>query len=216
MAPGFSVRGGRRRTADAHGRAGRPDRKRRPRDRPALSVLVVDGQRGLRFRARQHLARSPRAPLLQPRRGARGVRRTASSRPPIARALMQADLWSAYDMLHTILDAPARDVGCRRRRTRITCPDAPSPLRHDDARAGVVGGARSPRCQTRTRPPRRRSGSPICCERRATWMEIRWLPQRSHDSAAGHRRATRVFVRPAKPPKDERAFLNQFREGAGR
>src|SRR6059058_5540628 len=32
----------------------------------------------------------------------RGVQWTAASRPPLARALMQADLWAAFDMLHAL------------------------------------------------------------------------------------------------------------------
>jgi hypothetical protein len=50
---------------------------------------------------------------------------------------------------------------------------------------------------------------------RTTWMEIRWFPLRSHDQAAGHRRATRVFLRPSESPNDQAAFLNRFREGHG-
>jgi hypothetical protein len=52
-----------------------------------------------------HILREPRFSMFVA--ALESVRRTAASRPPLARALMQADLWSAYDMLHTIM-APGR------------------------------------------------------------------------------------------------------------
>jgi hypothetical protein len=47
------------------------------------------------------------------------------------------------------------------------------------------------------------------------WMEVRWLDHRSHDEAAGYRRAARVFVQPAVRPGDATAFLNQLRDRHG-
>jgi hypothetical protein len=143
-----------------------------------------------------------------------GVRRTASSRPGVARALMQADLWSAYDMLHTIL-APrpgrrAADAGERELRARTLLP-----LIATTMRALALSEKEIAALPDTYSAAVRQLGLPDLLGNRSGWIEIRWLPQRIHDTAAGHRRATRVFLRPAQPPKDERAFLNQFRAHQG-
>ena len=80
--------------AAAHRSPGHAHRGRRPRHRPAVSVVALDEQRelGLRARRRLRLLQEPRhAQFLA---ALQGVQRTAASRPPLARALMQADLWS--------------------------------------------------------------------------------------------------------------------------
>jgi hypothetical protein len=143
-----------------------------------------------------------------------GVRQTASSRPPIARALMQADLWSTYDMLHTILvSRPGRrtvDAGERELRARTLLPVVATTMR-----ALALSAKEIAALPDTYSAAAKRLGLPELLRTRSEWMEIRWLPRRSHDSAAGHRRATRVFVRPSKRPTDERAFLDQFREHQG-
>jgi hypothetical protein len=142
------------------------------------------------------------------------VRRTARSRPPVARALMQADLWSAYDMLHTIL-APrpgrrAAEAGERELRARTLLPLVATTMRAlalSDKEIAALPDTYSTAAM--------KLGLPDLMGNRSGWMEIRWMPQRFHDSAAGHRRATRVFLRPTKRANDERAFLNQFRAHQG-
>jgi hypothetical protein len=142
------------------------------------------------------------------------VRRTASSRPPMARALMQVDLWSAYDMLHTA-SAPRRgpppfDAAEREQRARALLPLIATTLHAlalSDKEIAALPDTYSAAAK--------RLGLPDLLASRSDWMEIRWMPRRSHDVAAGHRRATRVFLRPAKRPSDERAFLNRLREGHG-
>jgi hypothetical protein len=142
------------------------------------------------------------------------VRRTASSRPPIARALMQADLWSAYDMLHTTLTPrrgpQAADAAEREQRARTLLPLIATTLR-----ALALSAPEIAALPDTYSAAAKRLGLPDLLGNRSDWMEIRWTPRRSHDVAAGHRRAARVFVRPAKRPSDERAFLNRFREGQG-
>jgi hypothetical protein len=132
----------------------------------------------------------------------------------MARALMQADLWSAYDMFHTILaPRPGRrgaDAGERESRARTLLPLIASTLRAlalSEQEIAALPDTYSTAAKT--------LGLPDLLGRRSDWMEIRWLPQRSHDVAAGHRRATRVFFRPAKRPANERTFLNRFRAQQG-
>lgn len=147
-----------------------------------------------------------------------GVQRTAASRPPLARALMQADLWSAFDMLHALTRS--------RRAMQATCPVALQPRQQqelDRAETLLPPLATTMRALALSRDEiaglpdtysaaATRLGLPDLLANRDGWMEIRWFPRRSHDDAAGYRRAARVFARPAAPPDDDAAFLNRLRE----
>jgi len=42
-------------------------------------------------------------------------------------------------------------------------------------------------------------------------VEVKWFPDRLHDVSVDYRRVTRVFLKPARPPKDMQKFLNDFR-----
>ena len=43
------------------------------------------------------------------------------------------------------------------------------------------------------------------------WVEVKWFPHRLHDASADYQRVTRVFLKPARTPKDMQKFLNGFR-----
>src|SRR5262249_7466657 len=49
----------------------------------------------------------------------------------------------------------------------------------------------------------------------SAWLEVRREPNRFHDHAADHRRAARVFVKPAKPPHNVPEFLEGLRDAHG-
>ena len=173
-----------------------------------MGSTAFDFERGSTFR----VLREPRYSQLTA--ALENVRRTAGSRPPVARALMQADLWSAYDMLHTTLaprrGRPASDAGEREQRARVLLPLLATTMRAlalSEKEIAVLPDTYSAAAK--------KLGLPDLLGNRNGWMEIRWLPQRTHDTAAGHRRATRVFFRPAKRPNDYRAFLNQLRAHHG-
>ena len=152
-----------------------------------------------------------------------GVQRTAASRPPLARALMQADLWSAFDMLHALTRI--------RRAREATCPVAPQPRQHTSRsrtvrrrccrfwrrtmRALALSREEIARLPDTYSAAAKRLGLPNLLANDNGWMEIRWFPRRSHDDAAGYRRAARVFARPAARPDDEAAFLNRLGEQQG-
>jgi hypothetical protein len=143
-----------------------------------------------------------------------GVRSTASSRTPLARALMQADLWSAYDMLHTAVSprpGPRAADGAERELRAATL----LPLIATTMRALALSEKEIAALPDTYSAAAKKLALADLFGGQSEWMEIRWMPRRSHDTAAGHRRAARVFVRPAKRPADERAFLNQFRQGQG-
>jgi hypothetical protein len=45
----------------------------------------------------------------------------------------------------------------------------------------------------------------------AGWVEVQWFPHRLHDSAAGYRRVTRVFLKPTRAQPDMQKFLTDLR-----
>jgi hypothetical protein len=142
-----------------------------------------------------------------------GVRRTAPSRPPLARALMQSDLWSVYDMLHAMTRlrrGPSAGDSAERERAQVLLP-----LVAKTMRALALSREEIARLPDTYSAAAMALGLPDLLGDRTAWMEIRWFPLRSHEQAAGHRRAARVFFRPSQWPNDEAAFLNRFREGQG-
>ena len=142
-----------------------------------------------------------------------GVRRTAASRPPLARALMQSDLWSAYDMLHAMTRlrrGPSAGDSAERERAQALLPLVATTMR-----TLALSGEEIARLPDTYSAAAMALGLPDVLGDRTAWMEIRWFPLRSHEQAAGHRRAARVFFRPSEWPNDEGAFLNRFRERQG-
>ena len=142
-----------------------------------------------------------------------GVRRTAPSRQPLARALMQADLWSVHDMLHAMTRlrrGPSAGNSAERERAQRLLPLVATTMR-----ALALSGEEIARLPDTYSAAAMALGLPDLLGDRTGWMEIRWFPLRSHDQAAGHRRAARVFFRPSEWPNDEAAFLNRFRERHG-
>lgn len=143
-----------------------------------------------------------------------GVRRTALSRSPLARALMQADLWSTFDMLHAITrprqGRSTAEGEERRARTKTLLLQIATTMR-----ALALSSEEIAKLPDTYSAAARSLGLPDLLGSRNGWMEIRWLPDRSHDYAAMHRRAARVFFRAATRPGGESAFLNQFRTEQG-
>jgi hypothetical protein len=143
-----------------------------------------------------------------------GVRRTARSRPPLGRALMQADLWSAHDMLDAMTrlqrGRAASDRGEREQRAHALLLRLAATMR-----ALALSGEEIARLPDTYSAAAMALGLPDLLGDRTAWMEIRWFPLRSHDQAAGHRRAARVFLLPSQWPNDEAAFLNRFRGAQG-
>jgi hypothetical protein len=128
-----------------------------------------------------------------------------SSHDAMARAMMQSDLWSAYDMVFRYqhyqqqeeselaqhrLEALAL-LGQSLRKVALTpeeigaLPDNYAMARMKYALPDLFG----------------KSG----------WVEVQRFPHRLHDASADYRRVTRVFLKPARTPKDMQKFLNDFR-----
>jgi hypothetical protein len=122
------------------------------------------------------------------------------ARTPIARALMQSDLWATYDIIFQnlrrvdrtqavlILEMLARMI----RKVALT-PEEIAAL-PDNYAAGM-----------------RRLRLPDVFGPQGLWIEVEWEPGRLHDSSADYRRSTRVFLIPGPGVSDIRSFLEAFR-----
>jgi len=122
-------------------------------------------------------------------------------RSPLARALMQSDLWGAHDILSVpFLRADEKDLGKLRltvldlisrliKKIALT-PEEISTLR-DNYSAAV-----------------REHSFPDVFAKDGGWVEVLWFYPRAHDEVAGFRRTARVFVKPKMPQRDVQQFLN--------
>jgi hypothetical protein len=141
---------------------------------------------------------------------------SAAERPPLARALMQADLWAVYDMLHTV---PRLRPG----RRGSTSDSVLRTQRIEDLMPLLAGAIRAlalTRAEIEALPDNYAAGAragelPALFSRESGWMEVRSFHERLHESAAMNRRVTRVFVKPAERPRSEAAFLKGLSQGQG-
>ncbi|HWB02001.1 MAG TPA: hypothetical protein VG796_03190 [Verrucomicrobiales bacterium] len=129
------------------------------------------------------------------------------TRPPLERALMQSDLWGAYDFL-------SREV------TAWILKDAPIPLyrgRQAELRkplAQLIKKIALSPDEIKALPDNYRSAKsahalPDLFADGGEWIEVLWFPGREHDRAAQHRRAARVFLKPKQKPEDRQKFVQR-------
>ena len=151
-----------------------------------------------------------------------GVRMTARSRPPLARALMQADLWAAFDIVHAFtLLAPSK---IEARRTGRSTDDVRERVQYAQLLlpriAMTMRGLALSRDEIAALPntyfaSATALGLPNILEDGSAWREVRWRSERSQDRAARFRRATRVFLQLNEPSRTEPALLNGLRDSYG-
>src|SRR5215475_9269036 len=128
-------------------------------------------------------------------------------RPALDRALMQGDVWAAFDVLSEY--------------RRITGPQGES---LDERRSELLPMlarfikklALTPE-EIKRLPDNYAAASavhrlPDLFGTRSEWVEIRWFPDRLHDDSVHFRRAARVFIKAASRPANRQAFLNEFRD----
>ena len=124
-----------------------------------------------------------------------------ATRPPLERALMQSDLWAAFDFV-------SRDV------SDWILKDAPIPLfrsRQDTLRgllARLIKKLALSREEIAALPANYPAAAaslklPDLFAPNSEWLEVLTVTEREHDRAANHRRATRVFIRPAGTPRNK-------------
>lgn len=145
----------------------------------------------------------------QVRAALEAVRRTAGSKTRLARAVMQADLWSVHDTLQRITSPRARG-GDGAARAAALLPLVVSTMRALALTRGEIGGL-----PDTFSAAAKSAGLPDVRNSKSGWMEIKWYPTRSHDEAARFRRASRVFLKPLQPQANPTAFLDGFREAQG-
>jgi hypothetical protein len=160
--------------------------------------------------------------LLEPRfsefaKTLEAITASAAEQPPLARALMQADLWAVYDMLRT--------VPVMRPESRGSTPDTVRRTQRIDELlpllARAIGALAVTRAEIEALPDNYAAGAragelPAIFSSDSGWMEVRSFHERMHERAVMNRRVTRVFVKPADRSQSEAAFLDSLRLGQGR
>ena len=140
-----------------------------------------------------------------------GVARTAHRKPPVARALMQADLWSAFDIAHTLTTG----------RRAATEPERSARAQTLEAALATAIGKLALTADEIARLPDNYRAAvhartlPDVFSPDSGWMEIRWFTTRQHDEAVGDRRAARVFIKPRQPAPAAAGLLQQLRDNHG-
>lgn len=125
------------------------------------------------------------------------------TRSPIERALMQADVWAAYDILyatklsngHTEISERAAKVLRLQRQFIRKLAMSSDEIKSLKTNYVTASGSKVPNLFSTE------SG----------WLEIELLPQRHHDDVASYRRAARVFVKPRIPPTDASKFVESLK-----
>jgi hypothetical protein len=123
-----------------------------------------------------------------------------TTRPPLARALMQTDLWSAYDTLYSTAYSQAAMPETSERRALL------------DHLARMIREIALTDREIESLPANYSVAAPLeslpdLFRKDGEWLEVRWMPH-LHDYSAGNRRVTRVFIKPVHPPQDVNTFLN--------
>jgi hypothetical protein len=121
-------------------------------------------------------------------------------RPPLYRALMQADVWGAYDILSRLREAHDQ-LGDRARELFPLLDQFISKLALTSQEIAAL-----PRNYLTAE---RRLGLPEVFDESSGWMEVEWFPKRLHDESADYRRAVRVFLKPTTKPQKFLAAMNE-------
>jgi hypothetical protein len=124
-------------------------------------------------------------------------------RSPLARALMQADLWSAYDILYSnaFSQRPMPETEQRRALLGLLARMIRK-IALTDREIDSLPANYSVAASLQSLPELFRSDG--------EWLEVAWMPMQ-HDHSAGYRRVARVFVKPARAPQNVKSFLSWLR-----
>ena len=125
------------------------------------------------------------------------------SRSAIERALMQADVWAAYDIMYGTRSGGAPNGADRRLRLLS--------LLRQFVRKLALSSDEIKSLKSNYPLAARGSKLPNVFSAESGWLEIELLNLRSHDDAAGYRRAARVFVKPRTPPSDPEKFVESLK-----
>jgi hypothetical protein len=128
-----------------------------------------------------------------------------SPRPALARAWMQSDLWSAYDILSEPLFKEDRSQEREMRHVNAL-----------DALARLIRNIALTPEEIQALPDNYAQAMnalalPDLFNAKCGWLQIQWFPEHAHDSAAGYRRFSRIFVKPASSAKSTQKLLDGLR-----
>ena len=125
------------------------------------------------------------------------------NRSAIERALMQADVWAAYDIIYERRVAGGRSSP-ERRTTLLT-------LLGQFIRKLALSNDEIKSLQNNYLDAAKRNKLPNLFSAESGWLEIVLLDDRSHDYAANYRRAARVFVKPRTTPSNPSQFVESLK-----
>lgn len=125
------------------------------------------------------------------------------NRSPVQRALMQADVWAAYDIIYATHGGPGKDIP-ERKSTLLNL------LRQFILKLALTSDEISS-LNNNYLLAVNANKLPDLFSTKSGWLEIELLPHRSHDNAAGFRRAARVFVKPRTAPSDAVRFVESLK-----
>ncbi len=129
------------------------------------------------------------------------------SRSTVARALMQSDLWGAHDILFAPFPAAdEKELGER----RLATLDLISRL----IRRIALTSAEIKSLPNNYSAAVQRHSFPDVFGKDSGWIEVLWFHPRAHDSFAGFRRTSRVFLKPTQAQRDVKEFLAGLPERA--
>lgn len=126
-----------------------------------------------------------------------------SPRSPVGRAMMQSDLWGAYDRLSiAFLPDDERALGDRRKAVV-------------DLIGRLIRKVALTRDEIKALPENysaavSQDSFPNVFSKTSGWLEVKWFLPRQHDDQAEYRRVTRVFLKPTHPQHDLKKFLNSL------
>ena len=128
-------------------------------------------------------------------------------RSPIERALMQADIWAAYDIMYaTRLDSIKTAADLPERRARLLS------LLGRFVRKLALPSDEIRSLKSNYLGPAGIGKLPNLFSTETGWLEIELFPHRLHDHAADCRRAARVFVKPRTSPSNPGLFVESLKQ----
>lgn len=129
----------------------------------------------------------------------------SKQRPATARALMQSDLWAAYDAVFRfrLRGAKAGEVSNGNEQLLTLLRRLIKKLALTSEEIASLRSNYTDAVKNNNLPDLFSSGS--------EWIEIEFLSERMHDRSAGFRRAARVFIKPRKPEADRSTFVESLK-----
>jgi len=129
----------------------------------------------------------------------------STARPVLARALMQSDLWSAYDRLNYEYARP-QDAELEKHRRLI-----------EDLLGRLIRKIALTPEELRSLPNNYsaamlRQPLPDLFARKSGWVEVLWFSRREHETSASDRRVARIFLKPARRNANLKEFVDAVRE----